>query len=43
MKFTVEAAPLVQEARWHSTQKVHSHADGSITAEFEVDGLDEIL
>ena len=43
LKFTAEAAPLVQEVRWHPTQKIHTHADGSITAEFEVDGLDEIL
>ncbi len=44
LKFAPEAAPLVQEVRWHPTQqKLHSHPDGSITLAFEVDGLEEIL
>jgi len=40
---TPQAAPLVVETRWHSTQQTKKHADGSVTLSFRVDGLDEIL
>ncbi|MBX9791941.1 MAG: transcriptional regulator [Pirellulales bacterium] len=40
---TPEAAPLIIETRWHSTQRAKKHADGSVTLSFRVDGLDEIL
>jgi predicted DNA-binding transcriptional regulator YafY len=43
LRFTQEAAPLVTETRWHSTQKVKREANGEVTLTFRVDGLDEIL
>ncbi len=43
LRFAPDAAPLVQEVRWHPTQKVQPHADGSVTVQFDVDGLEEIL
>lgn len=41
--FISEAAVQVTETRWHHTQKVKRHRDGSVTLSFRVDGLDEIL
>lgn len=41
--FMKEAAVQVTETRWHQTQKVKKHRDGSATLSFRVDGLDEIL
>ena len=41
--FNAEAAPLVVETRWHNTQQVKKHSDGSVTLSFQVDGLAEIL
>jgi predicted DNA-binding transcriptional regulator YafY len=43
VEFTKEAAPLVTESEWHSTQKVRRHKDGSATLSFRVDGLNEII
>jgi predicted DNA-binding transcriptional regulator YafY len=40
--FTPEAAELVTETIWHSTQKVERLSDGSVTLGFVVDGLTEI-
>lgn len=42
LRFQPDVADIVTETRWHSTQKVKKHADGSITLYFEVDGLQEI-
>ncbi|MGH7139875.1 MAG: helix-turn-helix transcriptional regulator [Pirellulales bacterium] len=43
VRFAKEAAVQVTETRWHQTQKVKKHRDGSVTLSFRVDGLDEIL
>jgi predicted DNA-binding transcriptional regulator YafY len=43
LHFTKDAAKQVAETRWHHTQKVENHKDGSVTLKFKVDGLDEIL
>ena len=42
VQFTTEAAELVTETTWHSTQTVERHKDGSVTLSFLVDGLNEI-
>ncbi len=43
IQFTPEAAQLVMETVWHSTQTVRENKDGSVTLSFRVDGLDEIV
>lgn len=43
IEFSAEAAPLVLETIWHSTQDVKQHRDGRVTLTFKVDGLDEIV
>ena len=43
IRFTKDAATQVTETKWHHTQKVQHHSDGSVTLTFQVDGLDEIL
>ena len=43
LRFTPEAARIVTETRWHHTQEATAHRDGSVTLQFQVDGLDEIL
>lgn len=40
--FTPEAAKIVTETVWHSTQRFTRQKDGSATLHFRVDGLDEI-
>ncbi len=42
VRFAREAAELVTETTWHSTQKVDRHGDGSVTLSFVVDGLNEV-
>ena len=42
IQFTPEAADLVTETTWHSTQTVERQKDGSVTLGFVVDGLTEI-
>ncbi len=41
--FSPEAASVVTETKWHHTQKVERHGDGSATLFFTVDGLNEIV
>jgi predicted DNA-binding transcriptional regulator YafY len=41
--FKPHAAKVVGETQWHHTQEVIKHHDGSITLQFTVDGLTEIL
>ncbi|MFN6205506.1 MAG: helix-turn-helix transcriptional regulator [Planctomycetota bacterium] len=41
--FSKDAAEIVTETVWHHTQKVHRHADGTVTITFTVDGLNEIV
>ena len=43
LRFTPEAAKIVTETIWHHTQQISKHRDGSVTLEFTVDGLNEIL
>lgn len=43
LRFTTEAAPIVCETTWHSTQDVRRNKDGSVTLNFTVDGLKEIV
>ena len=43
VRFSREAADLVTETIWHSTQTVERHEDGSVTLSFTVDGLTEIV
>ena len=43
IRFWGPAAHVVTETRWHRTQKVERHEDGTVILQFEVDGLDEIL
>jgi len=42
VQFSREAADLVTETIWHSTQTVERHGDGSVTLSFTVDGLNEV-
>ncbi len=42
VRFSREAADLVTETIWHSTQTVERHEDGGVTLGFIVDGLTEI-
>lgn len=43
LRFEPQAARIVAETIWHHTQEVKQHQDGSVTLNFTVDGLDEIL
>lgn len=40
--FTREVARYVKESRWHKSQKLHDHVDGSLIAEFELTDTQEI-
>ena len=41
--FTSDAGRIVTETIWHHTQIEKAHKDGSLTLNFQVDGLSEIL
>ncbi len=43
LRFLPKVANNIAEVQWHSTQKVTGNSDGSITVEFRVDGLGEII
>ncbi len=43
LRFRPKVAKNVAEVQWHSTQKVSHNGDGSVTVEFRVDGLGEII
>ncbi|MEZ6096062.1 MAG: WYL domain-containing protein [Pirellulaceae bacterium] len=43
IRFSGPAAKIVSETRWHRTQKMDVNSDGSVTLNFIVDGLDEIV
>lgn len=43
LRFTPAAARIVTETKWHHTQQANFSRNGSVTLEFEVDGLEEIL
>jgi predicted DNA-binding transcriptional regulator YafY len=40
--FSRSTSPYIIERRWHKTQKVEEHTDGSITLEMEVAGLNDL-
>jgi len=42
LRFAPKVAKNVAEVQWHGTQKTMFNEDGSLTAEFRVDGLGEI-
>jgi len=42
LRFLPKVANNVTEVRWHDSQKVTRHSNGSATVEFRVDGLGEI-
>lgn len=41
--FSGSAAAVVTETRWHRTQTSRRNADGTVTLQFRVDGLDEFV
>ena len=41
--FSPEAAQQVAETKWHHTQQAKHYRDGSVTLQFHVHGLDEIV
>jgi proteasome accessory factor B len=42
LRFSPKVARNVAEVQWHGTQKTMFNEDGSLIAEFRVDGLGEI-
>jgi predicted DNA-binding transcriptional regulator YafY len=40
--FDAAAAPYIRERRWHPTQQLEEHADGSLTLHLVVRGLNEV-
>lgn len=40
--FDPSTAPYIRERRWHPTQQIEEHADGSLTLRFVVRGLNEV-
>lgn len=43
LKFSAKVAHNVSEVKWHETQKSYFNNDGTVTMEFRVDGLGEIM
>ncbi len=43
VRFTPQAADLVAETTWHSTQSARRHEDGGVTLNFTIDGLEEVV
>jgi len=43
LHFTPKVAENVSEVQWHCSQKMLRNPDGSLTAEFHVDGMGEII
>jgi len=40
--FDAPTAPYVRERRWHPTQEIEEHSDGSITLQMKVTGLNDL-
>jgi predicted DNA-binding transcriptional regulator YafY len=40
--FDVRTAPYIRERKWHPTQMIENHEDGSLTLRFVVRGLNEV-
>ena len=43
LQFDSDIAAIIQETKWHHTQKAKKHGDGSVSLHFQVDGLNEIV
>lgn len=43
IRFASPVARYVEESRWHGSQKLTKHSDGSVLAEFDLDGTEEIM
>ena len=42
IEFSAKVAPFIWERRWHLSQEIDKHADGSLTLRMEVGGLQEV-
>jgi len=42
VRFLPAVARYVEESTWHPSQKLTKHRDGSVIAEFQLDGTEEI-
>lgn len=42
IRFDAPTAPYIRERRWHPTQQIKEHADGSLTLHFIARGLNEV-
>jgi predicted DNA-binding transcriptional regulator YafY len=40
--FDAKTAPYIRERRWHPTQELHEHGDGSVTLQMVVRGLNDL-
>jgi predicted DNA-binding transcriptional regulator YafY len=40
--FDAPTAPYIEERRWHSSQEIEKHADGSLTLRMVVSGMNEV-
>ncbi|AGY58698.1 helix-turn-helix transcriptional regulator [Gloeobacter kilaueensis] len=40
--FSAKVAPFIRERRWHHTQQIEAHSDGSLTLRMSVPGLSEV-
>ena len=40
--FDAPTAPYIKERRWHSTQQIEEHSDGSVTLRMVVTGLNDL-
>ncbi|MFM7448900.1 MAG: helix-turn-helix transcriptional regulator [Leptolyngbyaceae cyanobacterium] len=40
--FTAQTAPYIRERRWHPTQEIEEHSDGSLTLHMVVRGLNDL-
>ena len=43
LEFNSQTAPLIQETRWHPTQKLEPQKNGALRMKLDVDGLEELL
>jgi predicted DNA-binding transcriptional regulator YafY len=40
--FDAATSPYIRERRWHPTQRIQEHSDGSLTLQMEVQGLNDL-
>ena len=43
LRFSPAVAPYIRERRWHASQTLTDHSDGSVTLAIQVSDLDEVL